>query len=817
MKQPEVITFARASKEIAERRKQNLGQPLPFFMVGAGVSCPVIPTAFEMIQDCKRLIAERQSRKQREAPRRLRPEEEFSWYLQRAFPSKKSRWKYFSDLMKGVSLSEANRLLALALSNRAFGNVLVTTNFDDHVERALSVLGIHSGAIESPTQSDKLDTQGPFPQILYLHGKVVFPDLASTRGELRQRREWSGALAALLQDGCPLVVGYSGEVDDVFLQALRKRPGGRGGYWFCYDPDDLPRLKRLLSFDASIRIVSDVCKLPAAFVIKGLLKKAGVAVAGTPWSFPERAAQDEAAARTFISEATRVRLQELESSELVSLGSNLLKSSDQFEYKEGEKSDPDRTTAFTLALRLAETLLERDRVPSSHRVMHARALLASGKLLVFEGKHRDSLTYLDRVVTLYGTEPDPELAHRVVGARFYRAIVLKRLDQTEAALTDARECLATHSTFKQPEILYYTMMTACNLAGDLLEDGKPEALGEARRWLTWISSVPKGRDISAEAYYKSALVEFQLLKKLGKPRHALAPLERIVKDRKQIAKLGLETAADALEFRCHTLVELDEFSRADRELSRLGRLFGPDREIKLRERLARHQVRMVLMRRGVGSPLDETEERNLDGIVRICGEALSPDVRTLLAQGLYMLGQNHLERDNFDKVLSAAERLHNTLGTEPPDPKVRGIIVKTALLSCAALRAKIHQALVSGDPCAPILANTLIESAASPMNSEWPDGYFFTAYGLFLVGEVRQAKRKVIEGAKLVELKWRNEFVKENFAASERHTREPLANVEIEFRAWFEGVIVKVDPAAPLRKRRKRSDFTYRWAFSNKP
>jgi hypothetical protein len=58
------------------------------------------------------------------------------------------------------------------------GSLLLTTNFDDQIERAVNRLGRAPAVIDAPGDLGHLDLESPYPKIIYLHGKFVFNDLA---------------------------------------------------------------------------------------------------------------------------------------------------------------------------------------------------------------------------------------------------------------------------------------------------------------------------------------------------------------------------------------------------------------------------------------------------------------------------------------------------------------------------------------------------------------------------------------------------------------------------------------------------------------
>jgi tetratricopeptide (TPR) repeat protein len=836
-----VISLSVALEEIGQICGSQLSVSPLFLMVGAGVSWPVIPTVNNIIDDCKRAISGRSEATGIILDAPTDPKLAYSWYIETAFPSPVERWRYFAGLIKDKPLSKANRLLAVALAKRLFGNILLTTNFDDQIERALHVLGAeHPGAIDSPEDVYKLDGNSPFPQILYLHGKFVFQNLANSEAEIQKRTEHNDgavprlgihsmfqAASELLRDRSPLVVGYSGEVDDVFLQAMKDRPkrGDRApGYWFCYSPADVDRVLELLSFDRSIRIVIAASGvLSAETTMAALVDRLlpGPSSSATPWSLPEFQPEiDESQGQNFVAVAENVRFQELESTELTELTDHLLKCFDKLSDK-----DPTKVRAAEFALRVAEGLLSRDGSKFEYRQLHARTLLTSGLFSVFRERYADSLPFLERLKRDYQDEVDPRFIQRLAGASFYRAIALNNLGRGAEALAEARACLLAYSSFDQQTILSYTMMTASNLAMELARDGSEETLAEAWKWLLWIQQVYPGPGSGncGEAYYKSALLQSELFEKKGKFSAALAALERIVKGRKELATLGQETARFAIEERSRILVRMERYSRADLELKRLGRYFGSDIEIKLREKLGRREIRTAMMIRGLGVLGGPKEEKRLKEIELLCGQAVSTELRAQLAHCFVMLIEQYFDQRRLDEALSAANDLFDSFGIKPADSALRQPVATGLSLRCKTIVAKIHDLpVVDRNELLKRLANDLTRAAEPLKAMGGPEGYFFLAYGYFLLGNLNQGANEAVAGAQLADLDNRNWFLEHNFKAENHWEREekhePLPAEEVAFQKWFQDLItgVKLPPKAKRRARPPRA-FTYRWAFGNDP
>jgi tetratricopeptide (TPR) repeat protein len=240
------ISLPEAVRQI--RRTCGLHEGPFFFMVGAGISNPPVPLASEMIEECKRQAPGV------EEPPELSQIDKYSFWLSRAFPSPADRQKYLGTLIKDKYISQANLHLAHILLEKRIGNLVVTTNFDDFLSRALTLFGIQHIVCDHPETIQRVRLETADVQVLHVHGTYWFYDCCNLKGEIGTRSERSHStvfsmadfLDDALRDRSPLVVGYSGWDGDVFMSALGRRLKRQlryNLYWFCYDrtaPEKLP-------------------------------------------------------------------------------------------------------------------------------------------------------------------------------------------------------------------------------------------------------------------------------------------------------------------------------------------------------------------------------------------------------------------------------------------------------------------------------------------------------------------------------------------------------------------------------------------------
>jgi hypothetical protein len=236
-----------------------------FFVVGAGISYPPVPLASAIVDDCRNVAARYQRQRLPEGNATL---DLYSHWFGRAYPGARQRQEYLRKLIDKKPLSLASLRLAHLLSARKLTNLVITTNFDDFIARALRLFGEEPAVCDHPRTVGRIDRERDGVQIVHVHGSYLFYDLANLRGELAERArpdaEMSftmlGLLDSLLWNRSPLVVGYSGWEGDIVMSALKRRL--RGGnplpqslYWFAYKRSDLDRLPAWVRDSSDVRFV----------------------------------------------------------------------------------------------------------------------------------------------------------------------------------------------------------------------------------------------------------------------------------------------------------------------------------------------------------------------------------------------------------------------------------------------------------------------------------------------------------------------------------------------------------------------------------
>lgn len=225
------------------------GSPF-FFLVGAGISHPPIPLASEIIEHCKVAAGKYGTIK---PPSGKQSIDKYSHWFQQAYPQPIQRQKYLRNLIEAKAISSANFRLAHLMLEKTITNIVVTTNFDDFLSRALTLFGKHHIVCDHPNTVARIDPEQKDIQIIHVHGTHWFYDCCNLQDEIESRSQSSGhttsTMAALLDiilsRHSPLVIGYSGWEGDVIMTALKRRlqnPLPYNLYWFCYRRENIESL-----------------------------------------------------------------------------------------------------------------------------------------------------------------------------------------------------------------------------------------------------------------------------------------------------------------------------------------------------------------------------------------------------------------------------------------------------------------------------------------------------------------------------------------------------------------------------------------------
>ncbi len=255
-------------EDIRDRMQEAKEADTPFaVLLGAGASVTAgIPTAIEM---AKEVAADKYSQETDKKP----PEDpEVLWSWLKGHP----RWKQHFDewrkphldlddafLRYAVCMGELldahgrrklllekcenargpnwAHLFVAQLIDKGYVDTVLTTNFDDLMQRALILYPDSQipAVCAHPQSAAHVDSSPERPQLVYLHGSALYYDTCHTPGEVEKLREGlREALHRIIHDRGLIVVGYRGAEPDVMLalQALLDaRPLAHRLYWIAHE------------------------------------------------------------------------------------------------------------------------------------------------------------------------------------------------------------------------------------------------------------------------------------------------------------------------------------------------------------------------------------------------------------------------------------------------------------------------------------------------------------------------------------------------------------------------------------------------------
>ncbi|HEY1681773.1 MAG TPA: SIR2 family protein [Candidatus Tumulicola sp.] len=230
-----------------------------FFMVGAGLSFPSIPTASEIVKQCEQKYADLRASDER-YPEPAAPSgnalDTYSYWLNSAFPDPSLLKPYLTTLVDSAYITPANLRLAHLLCAGKVANTAFTTNFDDLLTRSLDLFEQRYTLCDHPRTTERIQVNVEETQIVHIHGSFRFYDCANLKGRVQERRRedraTSSSMMSLLDrwlaQTAPIIIGYSGWANDVFMTAFRRRlkdPLRFTAYWFLHNRQQI----RLLPLD----------------------------------------------------------------------------------------------------------------------------------------------------------------------------------------------------------------------------------------------------------------------------------------------------------------------------------------------------------------------------------------------------------------------------------------------------------------------------------------------------------------------------------------------------------------------------------------
>lgn len=241
------------------------------FLLGAGCSISSgIPSASRCIWDWKKNIYQTNNTQLRyvsidsETDRKeiqrwcnLQPgfpqfnsDEEYSFYIEKAFSEERDRISYFERLFDGKVPSVGYKLLALLAKFNIVQSVW-TTNFDNMTLRAAESLGVTTFPISIETKEEiynNFSRNGL--KYVALHGDYKYSKIKNTGKELdSQETVFVNVMSSHLSEKHLIVMGYSGR-DKSLMSALKSvysRNGGGRLFWLGMDKEPADSVGVLIS------------------------------------------------------------------------------------------------------------------------------------------------------------------------------------------------------------------------------------------------------------------------------------------------------------------------------------------------------------------------------------------------------------------------------------------------------------------------------------------------------------------------------------------------------------------------------------------
>lgn len=235
-----------------------------FFIVGAGISYPPVPLAAQIIKDC-------QGQAKKYYPEIVEPEEvkkrgamaSYDFWMGKAFPQRGLRQAYLKEKIDKQYITKSNVVLAHLLLDNTLTNLVVTTNFDNFLSRALTLFNKQHIICDHPKTATRIDPdQTDLLQLIHVHGSYLFYDSSNLSEEIEERAgnssQMPSLLANFLWNRSPLVIGYSGWENDIIMKSLSRRLESDllfNLYWFCYKYDDAFKLPKSLYENSQVYFV----------------------------------------------------------------------------------------------------------------------------------------------------------------------------------------------------------------------------------------------------------------------------------------------------------------------------------------------------------------------------------------------------------------------------------------------------------------------------------------------------------------------------------------------------------------------------------
>lgn len=157
------------------------------------------------------------------------------------------REELIKPYLENAKINWAHIALATLIEKKFVSRVL-TFNFDSVLAHACGLLGIYPATYDfGISPSDRTDYLAQ-PCIVHLHGQGYGPVMMNSDEETQEHAEKLSPLLTHTLDKYPLVVvGYSGEADQVFEKLISLYTGRHRLYWLGYSEEPKSHLRAILN------------------------------------------------------------------------------------------------------------------------------------------------------------------------------------------------------------------------------------------------------------------------------------------------------------------------------------------------------------------------------------------------------------------------------------------------------------------------------------------------------------------------------------------------------------------------------------------
>ena len=708
------ISLSEAVSEIrqaCEDAEAGSGYPF-FFLVGAGISYPQVALASQITAACR---TEAEKRDRTKAPLHGDAMSQYSHWFQSAYPQAIQRKKYLKSLIDNKPISRANfRLAHLLLGDEVDGkrerrpltNLVVTTNFDDFLSKALHTFGKSHIICDHPETTMRVDLGDTGELFLvHVHGTYHFYDTKNLADEIKETSAHSdaspctmaGLLDAILRDRSPLVVGYSGWENDVVMQSIKKRlatPLGYQLYWFCHQRATVESLPVFLRNNRHVTfVVPDESKQSSSVADDHKVFAEKLLPEGTESKTPrldaykvfESLNQDFRFPSPYITReplkflisqlAAKFPSEDLSAeggTDIYSLSSVIQKireadsyleksvaSANSFKIQLEEMREAIRGSQFLAALEVGKTL-DLAAVPQDSQEKLCEMFVDIG--LGLKDQLDDELFAYDAALELATAiqQPAPHTLINIARALTYKAFVLGQLSRSEDAITVYDDVVNRYGAATEPALHEYVALSLFSKGFTLGQLNRSEK--EITAYDEMVHRYGTATEPALRAYVARALFNKGIkLGDLNRNDDAIAVFDEVVKRYGTATEPALrELVALALVNKGITLGQL-KLEDAIAVFDEVVKRYSTATEPALREQVARSLVNK-------GITLDQLKRSEAaiavyDEVENRYGTATEPALREWVARALLGKGITLYELNRSEEATAAHDELVNRYGT----------------------------------------------------------------------------------------------------------------------------------------------------------